>query len=89
MNPTQVKEKMRTYIRSELIRRPDYPLTDDEGLITGGLIDSFSLAQLGVFIEDEFGVFIPDTELTVANMDTLNQMVARILAETDSSNHEK
>jgi acyl carrier protein len=84
MNSTQVKEKMRTYICSELIRRPDYPLADDEGLITGGLIDSFSLAQLGVFIEDAFGVFVPDTELTVASMDTLNQIVARILAETDS-----
>jgi acyl carrier protein len=83
MDPIQVKEEMRTFIRSELLGRPDYPLTDDEPLITGGLIDSFSLALVGVFIETAFGVYIPDTDLTVANLDTLNQMVARIMAEDD------
>ena len=81
MNPTEVREKMRAYICSELLGRPDYRLADDEPLITGGLIDSFSLALVGVFIEDAFGVYIPDTDLTVANMDTLNQITARILAE--------
>jgi acyl carrier protein len=80
----QVKENVRTYILSELLGRPNYPLADDEPLITGGLVDSFSLAQLGVYIEDAFGVYIPDTELTVANLDTLNQIVARILAGNNS-----
>jgi acyl carrier protein len=75
---------MRTFICSELLGRPDYPLPDDEPLITGGLIDSFSLAMVGVFIETAFGVYIPDTDLNVANMDTLNQMTARILADNDS-----
>lgn len=84
MNATQIKDEMRTFIRRELLGRSDYPLSDDEPLITGGLIDSFSLALIGVFIETEFGVFIPDTDLTVANMDTLNQMAARILIEYDN-----
>lgn len=81
MNPIEVKERMRTFIRNELLGRADYPLADEEPLITGGLIDSFSLAQIGVFIEEAFGVYIPDTDLTVASMDTLNQMVARIVTE--------
>ena len=84
MNPLEVKEKMRDFIRSELLGRPTYAMVDDEPLITGGLIDSFSLAQIGVFVESEFGVYIPDTDLTVANMDTLNQMVARVLAENET-----
>jgi acyl carrier protein len=74
-----LKEKLRTFILTDLIGNPDYPLKDNEGMITGGLIDSFSLARVGLFIEDEFGVFIPDPDLTVAKMDTLNQMVARIM----------
>jgi acyl carrier protein len=49
-------------------------------MISGGLIDSFSLAYVGVFIEEEFGVYIPDNDLTVSKMDTLNQMAARILS---------
>ena len=83
MNVATVKAQLRDYIRTELLGRPDYVLSDDEPLITGGLIDSFSLAQVGVFIEDAFGVYIPDSDLTVANMDSLNQMVARIMEENE------
>jgi acyl carrier protein len=43
------------------------------------LIDSFCLAHLGVFIESAFGVYVPDSELTVENMDTLDQIVNRVL----------
>jgi acyl carrier protein len=73
-----IREKLRIFIVNELIRDRDYDLADDEGVITGGLIDSFALAQLGVFVEQVFGVYIPDPDLTVAKMDTLNQMVARV-----------
>ena len=56
----------------------DYPLKFDEPLITSGLIDSFSLAQVGVFVEIEFKIYIPDPELTVDNMNTIDAMAARI-----------
>ena len=81
MNDKTIRQKIRTFITRELIRDEDYDLADDEGIITGGLMDSFALAEFGVFVEDEFGVYIPDSNLTVANMDTLNQMVGRILSE--------
>lgn len=77
---TQIREKLRTFITSELMRDPGYPLKDDEGIISGGLMDSFSLAEFGVYVEDEFNIYIPDADLTVAKLDTLNQMVARVLA---------
>jgi acyl carrier protein len=76
-----VREKLRAYILEDLIRDPDYDLEDDEGIVSGGLIDSFSLAQIGVFAEEEFDVYIPDPDLTVAKMDTLNLMVARIIRD--------
>jgi acyl carrier protein len=78
MNKDQMKDKIKQYLCAELLNRPDYPLRDDEPLITGGLIDSFSLAYLGVFIEETFGVYIPDSDLTVAQMNTLDQIVQRV-----------
>jgi acyl carrier protein len=74
-----IREKLRGFITRELIRDADYDLTDAEGIITGGLMDSFSLAELAVYVEKEFCVYIPDSDLTVAKMDTLDQMVARVL----------
>ena len=79
-NEAEIREKIRQYIVRELMRDESYPLSDSEGIITGGLIDSFSLAELGVYIEDAFGVYIPDPDLTVAKMDTLDLIVARVLA---------
>ncbi|NPV87683.1 MAG: acyl carrier protein [Anaerolineae bacterium] len=79
MDAATVSRKLKEYICRELICKADYPLQEDEPLITGGFIDSFSLAQIGVFIETEFGVYIPDVDLTVQKMDTLRQMTARVL----------
>lgn len=81
MDESTVREKLRSYITRELIRDEGYDLTDTEGIITGGLMDSFALAEFAVYVEGEFGVYIPDPDLTVAKMDTLNQMVARVLRD--------
>lgn len=78
MDEATIRRQMRAFILNELIREPDYPLRDDEGIISSGLMDSFALAELGVFVEDAFDVYIPDADLTVAKMDSLNQMVARV-----------
>ena len=79
LNENDVKEKLRRFITAELIRDEDYELEDTEKIISDGLMDSFALAELGVYVEDEFGVYIPDPDLTVAKMDTLDQMVARVM----------
>ena len=81
MNDANIRDKLRAFILNELLGRPDYELADDEPLISGGLIDSFALAQIGVFVEEACNVYIPDTDLTVEKMDTIDQMAARIIAE--------
>lgn len=48
-------------------------------LISGGIIDSFSMTQVLVFIEKEFNVKIPDKEATPANFDSVNKIVALIV----------
>ena len=76
-----MKDELRTYITTHMIHDAKYPLKDDEPLITGGLVDSFSLVELALFIEEKFGVHFPDSELTAANMDTLNQIMGNIEAK--------
>jgi len=79
LDETTVQEQLRSYIVTELIRDQDYDLDEEEGMISGGLMDSFALADFAVFVEQTFDVYIPDPDLTVDKMDTLNQMVARVL----------
>lgn len=75
----EILEGLRRFICAELMQHPSYPLRDDEPLMSGGLIDSFCVAHIGVFIEQAWGVYIPDVELSVENMDTLELIAARVL----------
>ena len=79
MNDADMREKLRAFIARDLIRDAAYPLTDTEGIVSGCLMDSFALAELAVFVEKEFDVYIPDPDLTVSKMNTLDQIVARVL----------
>ena len=79
MDELTVRETLRTFITRDLIRDASYPLTDNEGIITGGMMDSFALAELGVFVEEAFNIYIPDPDLTVKKMDTLDQIVERVM----------
>ncbi len=75
---------LREFVCEELLGQPEYPLGDDDPLVTGGLIDSFSIAYIGTFIEQRFGVYIPDPELTVENMDTIRQIADRVAADSSA-----
>lgn len=85
LDSEDVKNRLRDFVCKELIRNAGYPLRDDEPLVTGGLIDSFAIAQIGVFVEKAFGVYVPDTELTVENMDDLGRMTACVLSTASGS----
>jgi acyl carrier protein len=75
-------DKLCAFITSALIRDAQYPLKNDEALISGGLIDSFSLVELQLFIECEFNVRLDDTELTASAIDSINDLVALIEAHS-------
>ena len=76
---SEIIATLRTFICTELMQHPSYPLRDDEPMMSGGLVDSFCIAHIAVLIEQAWGVYVPDPELTVENMDTLNLIAARVL----------
>ena len=62
------------YITTEILKQPNRSLPADEPLISSGLIDSFSLVDLALYIEDNFNVKIDDTELNSDTFDTIEQL---------------
>jgi acyl carrier protein len=67
-------QKLKSYIFQELVflENPD-AFGEDDDLLQAGL-DSMSTMRLVLFIENEFGVVLPDDELTPENMQTLSRL---------------
>jgi acyl carrier protein len=66
------------YIAVEFLKQPDRIIKPDEPLLSSGLVDSFHLVDLSLFIEKNFGVRIDDAELNASSFDNLNQLTAFI-----------
>jgi len=66
------------YIAAQVLKQPNRKIAPDEPLISSGLIDSFSLMDLALFVEDTFGVRIEDTELNVNTFDNLTQLASLV-----------
>jgi len=70
--------KLATFIATDILKQPKRAIRADETLISSGLIDSFSLMDISLFVEGNFGVRIDDTELNAETFDTLEQLAKLI-----------
>jgi len=75
---TEIISPIAKFIAEKILKQPNKVISADEALISSGLIDSFSLMDLALFIEDTFGVRIEDTELNAETFDNLTQLAALI-----------
>ena len=67
-------------IAARILKQPKRTLKADEPLISSGVIDSFSLVDVALLVEDTYGVHIDDSELNAETFDTLNQLAQLIRA---------
>ena len=74
----QTISNLEKFIATQILKQPNRKLAADEPLLSSGLIDSFSLMDLALYIEDTFSVRIEDTELNADTFDNLNQLSALI-----------
>jgi len=66
------------FIARDILKQPSRRINPQDKLISSGLIDSFHLVDLALFIEDNFGVHIDDAELNASVFDTLDELVALV-----------
>lgn len=74
-----MKEKIRAFIFQELIfvAEPD-KFSNDDNLLAAGL-DSMGIMRLIMFIEEQFGVTLPDAEIDPDNVHSVNALEQWIL----------
>ncbi|MDD3733151.1 MAG: acyl carrier protein [candidate division Zixibacteria bacterium] len=62
-------------IREYLEEDDDRVIKEDTPLITGGIVDSFSMVSLKRFLEKKYNVQIPDADATPEAFDTVNNII--------------
>ena len=54
----------------------------DDSLFVSGLLDSFALTHFVSGLEEEFGVSVPDSDLSARKFDTIGKVEAYLAAKT-------
>jgi acyl carrier protein len=76
-------DRIRDFLVSELHwQGPRAELTDDLPLIANHVVDSMGLLQLVAWLEADFGVSVPDTEIVPANFGTIAAIESLVAAKT-------
>lgn len=69
--------KVRAFVlENYLYGAPDEELDDDRSFLETGVIDSTGVMELVLFLENEFGVEVKDTEFVPENLDSVNRVCA-------------
>jgi len=76
--PDTLLDALEVLITAKILKQPGRKIAPDEPLISSGLVDSFSLVDLALIVEDTFGVRIEDTELNAQTFDNLRQLSALV-----------
>jgi acyl carrier protein len=75
-----IETTLAKYIAEKILRQPKRVIAPGDKLISTGLIDSFHLVDLALFVEETFRVRLDDTELNAQTFDTLDALSALIRA---------
>jgi len=64
------------YVKKEYLDEDsDQEVTEDTKLISSGIVDSFSMVSLKMFLEKKFQIKIPDEKATPEAFDSVNEIV--------------
>jgi acyl carrier protein len=76
---TLTHENLRRYLYEKQGLEPE-DFDDDTLLFSSGLIDSFSMVGLIMFIEDTAGLRVHPVDVTLDNFDSINRILAFVEA---------
>jgi len=70
-----VRDQIRQFIRDSFLV-DDFG--DEDSFLGTGLIDSLGIVQLVSFVESQYGVKVPDTDLLPENFDSVAKLAAYV-----------
>ncbi|MCK5148202.1 acyl carrier protein [bacterium] len=66
------------YVIEEYVEDEDEILELDSPLISGGIVDSFSMVSLKRFLENKYNISIPDDKASPEAFDSVNKICALV-----------
>jgi acyl carrier protein len=75
----EMKQAILDYVRREYIEDgDDREVNETTPLISGGIVDSFSMVSLKRFLEKKYTIQIPDAEASPEAFDTVDKIVVLV-----------
>jgi acyl carrier protein len=72
-----VKKVLIDYVKKEYLDEDsDQEISEDTKLISSGIVDSFSMVSLKLFLEKRYQIKIPDEKATPDAFDSVNNIIA-------------
>jgi acyl carrier protein len=72
----EVKDIVLEYVKNEYLEEgDDREVNYDTPLISGGIVDSFSMVSLKMFLETKYKIKIPDDKASPEAFDSVNNIV--------------
>jgi acyl carrier protein len=69
-----LKDMILKYVIEEYMEEGGDPISYDTPLISGGIVDSFSMVSLKRFLENKLKISIPDDQATPEAFDSVNKI---------------
>ncbi len=73
-----LKRAVLDYVVKEYVEDEEEELNYDTPLISGGIVDSFSMVSLKRFLEHRYGIRIPDEQATPEAFDSVNRIASLV-----------
>ena len=70
----ELKDIVLKYVIAEYLEEGGDPITYETPLISGGIVDSFSMVSLKRFLENKYKISIPDDQATPEAFDNVNKI---------------
>jgi acyl carrier protein len=74
-----MKSVVLEYVKKEYLEDGDDDISFDTPLISGGIVDSFSMVSLKRFLENKYKISIPDNKATPEAFDSVNKITKLVL----------
>jgi acyl carrier protein len=73
------KKTILEYVTHEYLEEDDDEITSDTELISGGIVDSFSMVSLKRFLEKKYDIQIPDADASPEAFDTVDSIAELVV----------